>query len=186
MNLLRLEPATLAYRSPGFEANALKADGFTEIPPEWRRGDLALFSLNSRSETPRPSTRNTLEGSWTEECHEGVRVRVRQQQSEGFYDPTLLSIIPGDVLPSVSNRDDRRSLVDVWTSGNRVFACRGTGILQSILRALRIGELPVEMVAASLGREMSTTEVTLVRHAYQQITDVIKLEGEENLSYGES
>jgi hypothetical protein len=33
----------------------------------------------------------------------------------------LVSLIEGDILPTVSRRDPRRRLAQVWTSGNRIF-----------------------------------------------------------------
>ncbi len=33
----------------------------------------------------------------------------------------LISLVKGDILPTVSRRDPRRRQADVWTSGNRIF-----------------------------------------------------------------
>jgi hypothetical protein len=90
-----------------------------------------------------------------------VRVRIRQPNLSGFADPSLVSVVPGDVLQSVSRRDSRRRLADVWTSGNRIFACQGRGVLQQILRAVAVGRSPYEAVALALERPLSSRKPSL-------------------------
>jgi hypothetical protein len=43
-----------------------------------------------------------------------------------------MSLIDGDILPTVSRRDPRRRAAQAWTSGNRIF---GTGNPQLLLEA---------------------------------------------------
>ena len=50
-------------------------------------------------------------------------------------DPRLQSIVEGDVLDTVSQRDPRIKSVDVWTMGNRVFACENTEAFLKIASA---------------------------------------------------
>jgi hypothetical protein len=186
LTLLRLEPAVLPYVSPPFEINALRTEGLSGVSTEWRAGDLALFSHDRQTSLPRPQLPVAAEGLWIEEGIGTVRIRIRYQNTYSFSDPTLVSIVPGNILPSVSRRDERRTLIDVWTSGNRVFTCRGGNILQSILQSLASSQQPEEVIAAYLGRNLKAAESLLVSQAAQQITEVIKLEQDENLSRGES
>jgi hypothetical protein len=186
LTLLRLEPAVLPYISPSFEINALRTEGFYGVSTEWRAGDLALLSHDRQTGLPRPQLPVAADGLWIEEGIGTVRIRIRCQNTYSFSDPTLVSIVLGDILPSVSRRDERRALIDVWTSGNRVFTCRGGNILQSILQSLASSQRPREIIEANLGRKLKAAESLLVSQAAQQITEVIRLEQDENLSLGES
>ncbi|HKQ09497.1 MAG TPA: hypothetical protein VJ464_30530 [Blastocatellia bacterium] len=186
LTLLRLEPSALPYTSPPFEVNALRAEGLSAVSTEWRAGDLALFSRDRPSDLPRPRLPIASEGPFVEEQVGTVRIRIRLRHLSGFCDPSLISVVLGDILPSVSRRDERRRLIDVWTSGNRVFACHGTNVLQSILQSLANGQQPDERVAANLVRRLRTEERLLVSQAAKRIKDMIRIEEDENLSLRES
>jgi hypothetical protein len=183
---LRADAAILPYCSPPFEINALKAEGLCGILENWRRGDLSVFVKDAQITLPRPMPPPSSEGEWVEESIHGVRVRVRLSETFDFVDPKLLTIVGGDILPSASRRDYRRTLVDVWTSGNRVFACQGRNVLLHILRALATGSSPVEIVAGHVGRELSPGEQTLVKNAVIRMTEIINTERGENSLIGES
>ena len=184
LSLVRIEPAALSYRLPPFERNALKAEGLSVVPAEWRRGDLAVFMRTHEVHTPRPMV-PTQEGEWVEEELHGIRIRLRCTERSRFEDPSLISMVPGDVLPSVSRRDQRRRLVDVWTSGNRVFACRGLSILQTIVRALADEQPPHEAVAVELRRRLTVEEAGLVSRAARQVEQVVSLERGEQVFWEE-
>jgi hypothetical protein len=182
--LIRMESGVLPYISPLFERNALRTEGLYTAPTQWRRGDLAVFSHTRHTVTERPIV-PPCEGKWVEEVLLGVRVRIRHSDTQGFEDPSLLSVVPGDVLPSVSRRDGRRGLADIWTSGNRIFACRGRNVLQQILHALAVGQSAHETLAAMLNRKLSDREVKLISQTIHQLTEVICLEWNENLRFEE-
>lgn len=99
--------------------------------------------------------------------------------------PSLISVVPGDVLQSVSRRDPRRQLADVWTLGNRIFACQGRGVLWQILEAMAIGRSPNEAVALALKRPLSFVAAELVSYATHQIINIISTEQKENLLFEE-
>lgn len=183
---LRTEAAILPYCSPPFEINALRAEGLCGILEDWRRGDLSVFVKEVQVTLPRPVPPPASEDKWVEESINGVRIRVRPSESSDFVDPKLLTIVGGDILPSASRRDYRRALVDVWTSGNRVFACQGRNVLIHILRALVTGNSPMEMVARHVERELSVGEQTLVENAVIRMTEIINTERGENSLIGES
>ena len=184
LTLVRLDKMALPYVTPLFELNGLKAEGLHTVPREWRRGNLAVFSRTHQAEVPRPAA-VPQEDEWIEEVLLGVRVRIRQPNLSGFADPSLVAVVPGDVLQSVSRRDSRRRLADVWTSGNRIFACQGRGVLQQILRAVGVGRAPYEAVALALERPLSSRETELVSHATNQIINLVSTEQKENLLFGE-
>jgi hypothetical protein len=184
LTLIRVEESALPYSSPPFERNALKTEGFNNISPCWRRGDLIIFSHTNQVLMNRPSV-PSFEGEWTEEVHSGIRLRMRHSYDQQFRDPKLESILPGNILPSVSRRDLRRRLVDVWTSGNRVFKCRGVNTLCIILRALATQCSPEHALSSFLKRELSDVERQLISCSIRQISKLVNLERKEIMLYGE-
>lgn len=178
LELVEIEAAILPYLSPLFEINALRAEGLCDILSEWRRGDLAIF-IKSYSDTQQVVVSSRKNHYWTEQTLYGVRVRLRQCYELDFADPSLVSIVDGDILPSASRRDTRRQLVDVWTSGNRVFACRGRKLLAQIMHALATAQAPIDLVTGIVGRKLTTYEKTLVTRAADQISEIVKIERDE-------
>ena len=81
----------------------------------------------------------------------GVRWRFRSQEPPIVCRPLFVEAVPGDILDSVSRRDPRRAKADVWTSGNRIFACPNTASLELIVKALATGTRPDTYVSAVLG-----------------------------------
>jgi hypothetical protein len=181
--LVKIQSLALIYESPLFEMNALKVEGIPEISGNWRRGDLALFQkVDDCSKVSRPAYQSSV-GSWDEEQVGGVRWRIKRNCNYEIKDPTLISIVPGNVLPSVSRRDARRMHAEVWTSGNRVFGTAGSHSLRRILRALQ-RELDVECyVESDIGRTLSAGELRLLRNASSQVKEIIELERDENLRF---
>lgn len=118
LEVLEHMPLTIAYETPFFERNALRT---SEIfaPPQWRRGDLVVFRKVASQCLPAPSSQRTRQ--WTEVALGRMRLFIRTDGNSMRGDSELMSIVAGDVLPSVSRRDPRRTLANVWTSGNRVF-----------------------------------------------------------------
>lgn len=184
LTLVKVESAALSYITPPFELNGLRAEGLHAVSRKWRRGDLAMFCRSHQTQVSRPTVL-PQEDSWIEEVLLGVRVRVRQPDLFGFADPSLISVVPGDVLQSVSRRDPRRQLADVWTSGNRIFACQGRGVLWQILEAMAVGQSPNEAVAVALKRPLSFVEAELLSYATHQIINIISTEQKENLLFEE-
>ena len=167
----------LPYSSPLFERNALKAEGICNVHSEWRRGNLVVFKKIQEVEIEPPETQQV--NDWVEVFLQKVRIRLRGSSNQQFSDPSLKGIISGDILPSVSRRDPRRSLADVWTSGNRIFKCSGRNILLKILQALAINSSPQENVSNYLSRCLSCDELILVNKATEQIENILKIEQNE-------
>jgi hypothetical protein len=110
------EPRCLPYRSPLFEVNALKAQGVTNFPLDWRRGDLILLRKQSPASFPRPSHSFPSE-NWEEVQVQFSRVKVCRDKSTS--DGLLGPVGPTEILPSVSSRYRWRKQANVVTSGNR-------------------------------------------------------------------
>lgn len=183
--LIKIEHGVLPYISPPFERNALRAEGLYNIPEEWRCSNLALFIREHEAEISRPP-QCSIDSNWTEEVFHGIRIRFRYRQDiDGFADPSLRRIIPGDILPSVSRMDERRKLADVWTSGNRIFECWAPSLLREILKAIVADRLSEKTISEHLGRQLSQLETKLVIKASDQIGNIIKTEKKEYVTYQE-
>jgi hypothetical protein len=175
LRLSLVEPGVLAYRTPLFEKNALTAAGVPAVPLDWRRGDLTEFNVAEKTAVVRPTPIGTPD-QWDEEAIGIVRIKCRRCPDLVFRDPTLFPTVAGDILPSVSRRDPTRAGADVWTCGNRVFRCGGTGVFRAIMSAIGRATGVVDAVAGLLGRELSSEELTLVRRAMAQATELVRIE----------
>lgn len=129
LSLQEHHPLAIGYETPFFERNALLATGIT-TPSQWRRGDLMIFRKTGVPSRPPASSGHTR--SWTEVAIGRMRLFLRSRTGVNDGEHGLIPILDGDVLPSVSRRDPRRRLADVWTSGNRIF---GTDNPQLVLEA---------------------------------------------------
>lgn len=119
LELIEHAPLAIVYDTPFFESNALAAAG-VHVPPCWRRGDLLVLRkvrAGLRPTLPKSGRRR----GWVEVTVGRMRLFVRPASTTPSGLVGLLPLVEGDVLPTVSRRDPRRSAVDVWTSGNRVF-----------------------------------------------------------------
>jgi hypothetical protein len=107
--------ARVRYLTPHFEAMSLAMTlRDVSVPAVWRKGDLLLLKKTAPCE--REITPAQPDYVWREARFGPVRIKLR---SSGAND--LESIVPGDVLDTVSRRDPVRARIGFWTSGNRVF-----------------------------------------------------------------
>jgi hypothetical protein len=180
-----IEPGVLSYLTPPFERNALKADGLYNVPSEWRRANLARFVRKNDYLPPRPQVPFD-DKNWGEEIIQEVRIKFRQNNNTTmkFGNPSLETIIPGDILPSVSRLDKRRKLADVWTSGNRIFRCHDTNSLQNILQAISKGRAPEQLLSKRLKRPLTSSETNLTIKTSSQLINIVKQEREEYIICG--
>ncbi len=131
---LRLEErmeGVLPYLTPPFERVSLRACGITNIRNIWRRGDLVRFSKSVAA--PRAHAFRAPPDQWQEHSTRNVRIKTRKVGKDGGGGDLLTSLVPGDVLPSVSRRDGRRRRVRAWTSCNRVFGSDNVVGLREVL-----------------------------------------------------
>jgi hypothetical protein len=125
----------------------------------------------SRAERPAPIRRS----EWWEETLQGVRIRIRPQV-ELSGDVHLKSLVAGDILSSVSRREKIRNSVEVWTSGNRIFACENRAALREILRAMKEERDPAAATGTLLNRPLSAEERVSVKETASHIRGVIQEE----------
>jgi len=163
----------IKYQTPYFERNALKAADILNFPRDWRCANLAIFQKKEDKTTEQP--KNLHMSEWYKISYSGIRVRKKIEFKKNF-DPRLISIIPNDILPSVSRRDPRRNLADVWTHGNRIFGCKGTNILILILYAMSIRKSPFSLIEMVMKKKLNTNEKELILTAQKQIDDLVKTE----------
>lgn len=129
-------PNLLPYRSPLFEVNALRAQGVTNFPLNWRRGDLIILkkvsdTIPAKPEMPIPKEK------WEEVRIGHVRIKVCRSKARGRC--ILTAVGPKDILASVSSRQRSRKLANVVTSGNRFLQTKSPDELISCLSVLKSG-----------------------------------------------
>jgi len=105
----------LPYRSPLFEVNALKAEGITNFPLDWRRGDLLVFVKDQVKSIERPMFSFSA-GEWDDIYIGNSRIKIGASKTDVF---DLIPVGPSEILPSVSSRNKLRGFANVVTSGNR-------------------------------------------------------------------
>lgn len=166
----------LTYETPPFETNALRAAGCTVFDTIWRRGSLCVFQRLTDAEVERPLYCCPT-SDWLEADLYGSRFRFRRQNQDriGFDDPTLIPLVAGNILPSVSRRHSLRKHPDVWSSGNRVFRCRGSHVLHEIVRLLASKTSP-DVIPHSLKMPLTAREARQVQRAAVLIEEVAAIE----------
>jgi hypothetical protein len=123
LSLLSEDAAQLSYETPFFETNALAAAGVTNVPPDWRRGDLLIFRKFGRREVT-PRTSSVRKKRWKEVSIGSMRLFVSTDSViDSTVEPALQPVAAGEIVPTVSRRYPPRRRATVWTSGNRAFAC---------------------------------------------------------------
>lgn len=182
LELVRIEESALSYLTPPFEHNALRAEGFGGIAPDWRRGDLVVLVKKGEATVNRPTVESEQQ-YWYEFLIDGISLWVKRDGSAKFQDPTLLPLVTGDILPTVSRRDTRRQSAQVWTTGNRVFGCKGRNVLAAILRAFEVGDETQTVVAQAIGRALTCGEQKLVSGATEQVKKILSTELKERVDY---
>jgi hypothetical protein len=110
------QPNCLPYRSPLFEVNALRAQGVSNFPLNWRRGDLLILSKQKMTPFPKPSCQFPAE-KWEEIGLRTSRIKINREKKCGG--SIFRSVGGPEILPSVSSRYRLRGLANVVTSGNR-------------------------------------------------------------------
>jgi len=180
LELIKIDKGVIPYKSPPFEKNAMSAAGIYAVPDDWRRGDLAIFTLEKKIEVARPEL--PIEAGWHEEAIGKVRIKIRPQYTSYFEDPGMISFVPNDILPSVSRRDSRRKDVDIWTTGNRIYKCKGRNALICILNAMKNNISPVVDLKMLYKRSFTATEFIAINRSVDQITKLIDIEYREYVS----
>ncbi len=172
------KPNVLRYQTPPFEQNALNAAGI-EVRSDWRSGTLWILRKEHGHNLPRPYRQSIQDDQWWESSILGTRIRFKKLAQLCFDDPTLTPIIDGNVLMSVSRRNRMREFVDVWTSGNRVFACRGTDVLHQIATAIKLKQDVHSFIQHQFEVSLDKRQRESIDNAAAQIKRIAILESKE-------
>ena len=184
LSYVGLEHLALSYATPFFERNALRASGFQQVAPDWRRGDLLTFRKTGSPFLADGSV--SANGIvWDEVSIHGVRFRVRRVERDGFADPRLKRLVEGDILPTVSRRDGRRNQALVWTSGNRIFGCDGASVFAAILRAVQASEHAIAAVQDLVPQPIDDSQARLIQSTASQVERIIHTEVREMMDFAQ-
>jgi len=181
LSLMNVEMGILSYVSPPFERNALKAEKLYNVDRCWRRSNLAMYVYDNETKIPRPLPPNN-DICWDDYSHKKVRIRVKRNEKNIFISPKLIPVVPGDILPSVSNKDERRKYADVWTSGNRIFSCKGTNILKHIIDNICNIDKSIICVEDFIGKKLSREEMQQIIEVSCHVQSIIDCEYSEYVS----
>lgn len=122
----QLLPRSVEYESPPFELSALEASGLDGFSPYWRLADLVTFR---RLPEPRPAVNAdageqlSMDDGWAEVRLGRARVKINTSPAQPIVtDRPLDTVVPGNVLDTVSSRDHRRQTPNIWTTTNRIYS----------------------------------------------------------------
>ena len=174
LSCIGYETKAITYNMPQFERNALMASGLKNIDANWRTADLATLTKTKQISTSRPFFKNT--NNWFEIILDSIVLRVKEKDHTEFKNPTLVPLVDGDIFSSISRRDSRRDLIDVWTSGNRVYLCQGTHILICILKAIQEKESPIKLISKMINRKLNIHEIRQVLETTRKIKEIVSSE----------
>ena len=123
--------AELPYRAPFFEMNALRAADVTNVPIDWRKGNMLVFQKRNNSNNVRPHS-GIFNSNWVERRVDNVRVKISTRITLATNRPTIRPASREAIIPSVSTRFEGRQNANVVTSGNRYFVTDSPELLISL------------------------------------------------------
>lgn len=169
--------ARVRYLTPHFEAMSLKmSQPDASVPGDWRKGDLLM--LKKVAPCQRAELLQKTDGAWQDVQFGPVRIKLRASA-----DKDLMSIVPGDMLDTVSRRDPARERIGLWTSGNRVYGLadphRIGGFITLCHTDFMAGRFAFAR-ASQHARDLSMRDETA-----RKLFDVLLLELQEHLLGGE-
>jgi hypothetical protein len=162
------EVGVLAYRTPLFELNALRASGIGAWLPNWRRGNLIVYQKDTEGVCLHQAPLNC---SGFEVTLSGIRLRLL---GPGRTDATseLMPIYEGEIFPSVSMRAPRRKEASLWTSGNRAFSVAYPACLTALAAIAEERQLLPKGLAPGLLLPRNSEPVDVVEPLIQKLIDL--------------
>ena len=177
LSLRTTRPGDVRYLTPHFEAVSLRFAN-PQLPdlPSWRVGDLMILRKDRDITTPPPAARTA--STWIDLQFGPVHLKVRSVADAAG---DMATIVPGDLLSTVSRRDPVRNRVGLWTSGNRVYG---------LINATSIAQL-VHACGEDLARHQFTLIRTLhhakrlgvARSTARRLFDVLLIELQEHRAF---
>jgi hypothetical protein len=168
----RIDAARARYRMPHFEAASLRiaAPGVV-VPDDWRVGDVLTLEKVADA-APGLAPRAHIE-SWQEAAFGPVRIKLRRTES-----PDLGSIVPGDVLDTVSRRDPVRQRIGLWTSGNRVFSLESPEAIGGLIKLCHTDVMQSQFTLTRTLEHARVVEVD--RRTARKLFEVLLIEFQEH------
>ena len=129
LHIYALQPEQMGYISPDFETNSLMQKGIN-ISDNWRKGDLLLFKkaidvgIEKIQEVISSCQANDDGNEWSEFLLGRYKIKIRNSENDDT-EPEIISIVPNDILETVSLRHASRSKVDLWLWNNKVYGLKG-------------------------------------------------------------
>ncbi len=124
---------TINYYSSPFEVNSIIDNKIYNFPIDWRFGNLFIFQFKRQDNIKFEYYPSLNNNEWEEFVIKNIRIKIKNS-IESKNKPVLEKIYLSDVLPTVSNRNEKLKEVNFWTSGNRVYKCNNVGVIKEILR----------------------------------------------------
>ncbi len=132
-----------------------------------------VFTLEKIYDVVAPPKRPILPESWHEANFGPVRIKLRRTET-----PDLGSLVPGDILDTVSRRDPIRMRIGLWTSGNRVFSLEN---YEAIGRLIELCHIDVMQSHFTVSRTLSHARTVGVEaRTAQQLFDLLLIELQEH------
>ena len=170
--LVSIKKNAISYHTPQFERNSLISQGISNFPDDWRKGNLGIFIKEKNAVVSRPISINNK--SWKSMTLNGVEIRIKINETKTYLSPSLISIVPNNILNSVSRRNSIRDNIDIWFMDNRIFSCKGPNILFRILQSIEQNKSDIEFVSNFLKRKLKQYEILEIKSTTNQIKKLIK------------
>lgn len=157
---------------PHFEAMSLKfIMPDVAVPTDWRTGDLVV--LEKVGDTCHETQPRFIDEPWLEAQFGPVRIKLRSSSPVD-----LDSVVPGDVLDTVSRRDPARVRIGFWTSGNRVYSLANPSLFAELLEMCHNDVIRAQFTAKHTLEHAA--EVGLSKVIAQKLFDVLLVELQEH------
>ena len=133
---------------------------------------MGIFIKEKNAVVSRPISINNK--SWKSMTLNGVEIRIKINETKTYLSPSLISIVPNNILNSVSRRNSIRDNIDIWFMDNRIFSCKGPNILFRILQSIEQNKSDIEFVSNFLKRKLKQYEILEIKSTTNQIKKLIK------------
>jgi hypothetical protein len=171
LHLEALQPLAVLYDTPPFEATLLAVQ-----QSAWRSGDLIV----ARQWGTRPTPSGTLlveDADWETILVGKVKVMLRVKPDEDVATMPLIRALPnGPAIGSVSRRDEKRNLIDLWTSTHVGYAASGWRLLRVILDGIAADATMESIIHAAeqlVERELRHDERDAIAVACRELEPVL-------------
>lgn len=173
-----VDAACVRYRMPYFEASSLKVVApELMVPDDWRTGDLLTLEKISDTVSQLPSI--PVSECWQEATFGPVRIKLRRTSG-----PDIGSLVPGDILRTVSRRDPIRQHIGMWTSSNRVYRLDHPREIGSLIESCHTDVMRSQF---TLGRTLDQARwLDVQRRVARRLFDVLLIELQEHSLRGGS